>query len=69
MPGLWAGASFSFSGISETSASVLNSSDAIAAALVSAVRTTLVGSITPAVTRSSYSSVRALNPSAYPSIP
>ena len=55
---------FSFSsGISETRASVVSSSDAIDAAFCSAERTTLVGSMTPASTRFSYFSVRALKPS------
>ena len=55
-----AGRSFFSSGISETSASVVSSSDAIDEAFCSAVRTTLAGSMTPAVTRSSYLSVAAL---------
>src|SRR5208337_1977891 len=58
-PGI--GASF-FSGISATRASVVSINDAIEPALVSAVRTTLVGSSTPALTRSSYSLFRALKP-------
>ena len=37
-------------------------SDAIEPAFCSAVRTTLVGSSTPALTRSSYSLLKALNP-------
>ncbi len=49
-PGM--GASF-FSGISATRASVVSISAAIEPALVSAVRTTFVGSSTPALTRSS----------------
>jgi hypothetical protein len=51
------GASF-FSGISATRASVVSINDAIEPALVSAVRTTFVGSSTPALTRSSYSLVK-----------
>ena len=43
-------------------ASVVSSSDAIDEAFCSALRTTLVGSMTPAATRSSYLSFRALNP-------
>ena len=43
----------SFFGFSATIASVVSSSDATLAAFWSAVRTTLVGSITPAFTRSS----------------
>ena len=41
-------------------ASVVSSRPAIEAAFCSAVRVTLVGSMTPALTRSSYSSVPAL---------
>ena len=55
-PPIGAFSSFS-SGISETSASVVSRSDAIDAAFCSAERTTLVGSMTPASTRFSYSSV------------
>ena len=51
-PGGMAGSFFS-SGISATSASVVSSSDAIDAAFCRAERTTLVGSMTPASTRSS----------------
>ncbi len=47
----------SLSGISLTSASVVSRSEAMEAAFWSAVRVTLVGSITPASTRSSYDSV------------
>jgi len=54
-----AGASF-FSGISEIMASVVSSRPEIDAAFCSAVRVTLVGSMTPAFTRSSYTSVLAL---------
>lgn len=43
-------------------ASVVSISDAIEAAFCSAVLVTLAGSITPAVTRSSYASVEALKP-------
>ena len=43
-------------------ASVVRSSEATLAAFWSAVRTTLVGSMTPALIRSSYSSVVALKP-------
>ena len=56
-----AGAGF-FSGISATMASVVSISEAMDAAFCSAVRVTLVGSITPATTRSSYVSVWALKP-------
>ena len=45
------GASFFFSGISATTASVVSMSAAIDEAFWSAVRTTLVGSMTPASTR------------------
>src|SRR5450432_193584 len=45
-------------------ASVVSMSDATDAAFWSATRTTLVGSMTPAFTRSSYSSVAALKPKA-----
>src|SRR5712691_5778485 len=51
---------FSFSFFSTTTHSVVRSSPAMDAAFCSAVRVTLVGSITPAATRSSYSSVWAL---------
>ena len=54
--------SFFSSGISHTIASVVRSSEAIDEAFWSAVRTTLVGSMTPALTRSSYFSVAALKP-------
>ena len=54
-----AGAGF-FSGISAIMASVVSISEAIDAAFCSAVRVTLVGSMTPAATRSSYVSVAAL---------
>ena len=47
---------------STTSASVVRSSVAMDAAFCSAVRTTFVGSITPAFSRSSYFSVAALKP-------
>ena len=50
------------SGISEMSASVVSMSEAMDAAFCKAVRVTLVGSMTPAFTRSSYCSVVALNP-------
>ena len=43
-------------------ASVVNISEATDAAFCKATRTTLVGSMTPAFTRSSYSSVAALKP-------
>ena len=49
-PGIWPPA-FSSSGFSTTTASVVSSSPAIEAAFWSAMRTTLVGSITPAWTR------------------
>jgi hypothetical protein len=51
-------ASFSF--FSTMIASVVRRSEAIDAAFWSAVRVTFVGSMTPAWTRSSYVSVRAL---------
>ena len=51
-PGI-AGASFFSSGISQISASVVSRSDAIDDAFCSAERTTLTGSMTPALTRSS----------------
>ena len=54
-----AGASF-FSGISEIMASVVSIRPAMEAAFCSAVRVTLVGSMTPALTRSSYLPVPAL---------
>lgn len=57
-PGI-AGA-FSGSGFSTTTVSVVSRRPAIDAAFCSAVRVTLVGSITPAATRSSYLSLRAL---------
>ena len=47
------------SGFSATIASVVSSSEATLAAFWRAVRTTLVGSITPAFIRSSYSSGRS----------
>ena len=54
MPPPWGiGDSFLSSGISETIASVVSRSDAIDEAFWSAERTTLVGSMTPAFTRSS----------------
>ena len=59
-PGIGGAASFFSSGISETSASVVRRSDAIDEAFWSALRTTFAGSITPALTRSSYVSVPAL---------
>src|SRR5271170_5475953 len=62
MPPPWAApwlASF-FSGISETIASVVSIRPAIEAAFWSAVRVTFVGSMTPALTRSSNLSVAAL---------
>src|SRR6266576_3066056 len=57
--GIW-GASFFSSGISETRASVVSRSDAIDEAFCNALRTTLAGSMTPAFTKSSYTSVAAL---------
>src|SRR2546422_5174990 len=57
-PGI--GGIFSFSFFSATTHSVVRSSPAMDAAFCSAVRVTLVGSMTPAATRSSYSSVWAL---------
>ncbi len=59
-PGI-AGA-FSFFGSSATIASVVIISPAMDAAFYSAVRTTLVGSRIPILTRSPYSSVAALKP-------
>ena len=56
------GASFFSSGMSQTSASVVSSSEAIDDAFWSAERTTFAGSMTPALTRFSYVSVRALSP-------
>ena len=58
-----AGAAAFGSGISDTRASVVRSREAMDAAFCRAERTTLVGSMTPASTRFSYSSVRALKPS------
>jgi len=49
-------------GRSAMSASVVSISEATEAAFCNATRTTLVGSMTPAFTRSSYSSVAALKP-------
>jgi hypothetical protein len=57
-----AGASFFSSGISETIASVVSRSAAIEDEFCRAERTTFVGSMTPALTRSSYVSVAALKP-------
>ena len=51
------------SGMRETTASVVSSSAATDAAFCRAERTTFVGSITPAATKSSYRSVSALKPS------
>src|SRR5256714_4959028 len=63
--GLDAGASVASSfGFSATIASMVRRSPATDAAFWSAVRTTLVGSMMPALIRSSYSSVAALNPKA-----
>src|ERR1700730_10687093 len=59
MPAAPPEAGFSFSGISVTNASVVS----MRAAFCSAVRTTFVGSTTPAFTRSSYLPVATLNPS------
>src|SRR5208283_1419289 len=56
-------AGFSFSGISVTNASVVSMRAEIEAAFCRAVRVTLVGSTTPAFTRSSYLPVATLNPS------
>lgn len=50
------------SGIELIMASVVSMREAMDAAFCRAVRVTLVGSITPAFTRSSYCSVAALNP-------
>src|SRR6266566_4133047 len=63
-PGGMAGADDFSSGFSATIASVVSRSPATDAALSSAVRTTLVGSMMPALSRSSYSSVAALKPKA-----
>lgn len=57
-----AGAASAFFGLSATSASVVISSEATEAASCKAVRTTLAGSITPALTMSWYSPVAALKP-------
>src|SRR5437879_5481665 len=54
-PGI--GGVFSFSFFSTTTHSVVRSNPAMDAAFCSAVRVTLVGSMTPAATRSSYSSI------------
>src|SRR5882672_4305255 len=62
-PGIPAGALSPSSWISQMVASVVSSSAAMDAAFCKAERTTLVGSMTPASTRFSYFSVRALNPS------
>jgi len=61
MPPPWgiAGSFFS-SGISDTRASVVSISEAIEPAFCNAVRVTLVGSMTPALTRSSNWPVWAL---------
>ena len=55
-----AAASSSSSGFSTTSVSVVSSMPAIEAALTSAERVTLTGSMTPWATRSPYSPVAAL---------
>ena len=55
-----AGTASSSSGFSTTNVSVVNSSEAIEAALASAERVTFTGSITPAPIRSPYSPVAAL---------
>ena len=55
-------ASSSSAGFSTTSVSVVSSSEAIEAALASAERVTLTGSMTPAASRSPYSPVAALKP-------
>jgi hypothetical protein len=55
-----AAASSSSSGLSTIRVSVVNSSEAIEAALASAERVTLTGSMTPAASRSPYSLVAAL---------
>jgi hypothetical protein len=59
---------FFSSGFSATSAWVVRSSAATLAAFCSALRTSLVGSRTPAASRSSYSSVWALKPRLDPSL-
>src|SRR5262249_55529585 len=61
-PGGMGGVAGFSSGFSAPIASVVRSSPATDAALSSAVRTTLVGSMMPAFSRSSYSSEAALNP-------
>ena len=53
-------AAFFFLGFSATSASVVSKRPATLAAFCNAVRVTFVGSITPALVRSSNLSVRAL---------
>ena len=52
------------SGLSATTASVVRNRAAIEAAFCSAERVTLAASVTPAFTRSSYSPLAALSPSA-----
>src|SRR5438552_10438102 len=63
-PGGMDGAAVFSSGFSATIASVVRRSPATDAAFSSAVRTTLVGSMMPALSRSSYSSLAALKPKA-----
>lgn len=55
-------AASSSSGMEQIMASVVSMREAMDAAFCRAVRVTLVGSITPAFTRSSYCSVEALKP-------
>ena len=60
--GRYRSVSSGFSTISQIMASVVSMREAMEAAFCRAVRVTLVGSITPAFTRSSYCSVEALKP-------
>ena len=60
-PGM-AGAAEAFSGFSAMTASVVRKSAAMEAAFCSAERVTMVGSMIPALTRSSTSSVSTLRP-------
>jgi hypothetical protein len=57
-----AGAGFSFAGTSATNASVVSRRPEIDAAFCSAVRVTLVGSTTPAFSKSPYSPPDLVNP-------
>ena len=60
MPPPGIGGAFSFSFFSTTTHSVVSSRPAMEAAFCKAVRVTLVGSMTPAATKSSHVSVWAL---------